>query len=88
MLFFSLCSSEEDLNAILSDLDLSSRALVVFVVNNNKQNEAGGSHWSLLCFERSSEQFFHFDSMHNSNARAAMAIERKITKLLQCEVLS
>ncbi|KAI4382341.1 hypothetical protein MLD38_008317 [Melastoma candidum] len=45
-------------------LKLHSRNLVIFPVNNNDDVKLaeGGSHWSLLVFERNANMFVHHDS--------------------------
>ncbi|KAH8555946.1 hypothetical protein BGW37DRAFT_479187 [Umbelopsis sp. PMI_123] len=41
-----------------------------------------GSHWSLLVYARPFNTFYYYDSLHNANLNAAMAVANKIGPLL------
>ncbi|GAA0162053.1 protease [Lithospermum erythrorhizon] len=58
------CPDITSLKDFLDPLQFSKRKLILFPVNDNDDvNEAGGgSHWSLLTFERDSNAFVHHDS--------------------------
>lgn len=63
----------QSLEDFLRPLNLFSRKLVIFPVNDNDDvTEAnGGSHWSLLAFERDANVFVHHDSCHGINKKHA-----------------
>ena len=70
-------SPTEELDILLSSLDLKSKKLIFFAVNSNLSlNQAGGSHWSLLVFEN--QEFFHYDSMNASNRHSALLMARQM----------
>eukprot|EP00117_Sycon_ciliatum_P028344 scpid82106/ scgid22798/ Sentrin-specific protease 8; Deneddylase-1; NEDD8-specific protease 1; Sentrin/SUMO-specific protease SENP8 len=77
--------SVEELTVILEPLALASRKLVLLAVNDNADNSgSGGSHWSLLCYHREQNAFFHFDSMRQLNARYAKQLQEKLCRLINC----
>ena len=66
-------------------LQLASRALILFAVNDNPfADEAdGGTHWTLLAYMRSEHTFSHYDSGHGgSNDAAACGIAAKLAPVL------
>ena len=76
----------EELTVILEPLALASRKLVLLAVNDNADNSgSGGSHWSLLCYHREQNAFFHFDSMRQLNARYAKQLQEKLCRLINCK---
>ncbi|GMT24087.1 hypothetical protein PFISCL1PPCAC_15384 [Pristionchus fissidentatus] len=55
--------------------DYRSRSLVFFVVNNNRDpTRPGGSHWSLLIYDKERNRFSYLDSLYNPNKEDAEAI--------------
>jgi sentrin-specific protease 8 len=63
-----MMGNPQEVNAIFLDhLDTSSRTHIIFAINDNSSDEAGGSHWSLCVFSKSENTFFHFDSFKFSN---------------------
>ncbi|KAF5930933.1 hypothetical protein HYC85_031806 [Camellia sinensis] len=68
----------ESLKDFVEPLNLSSKKLVIFPVNNNDDvTEAeGGNHWSLLMFERKTNVFVHHDSYGGLNAGHAKQLYR------------
>ncbi|BFG34322.1 hypothetical protein CerSpe_205960 [Prunus speciosa] len=52
------------LTEFLEPLHLPEKKLVIFPINDNDDvsKAGGGSHWSLLAFERNANKFFHHDS--------------------------
>lgn len=88
-----LCEAAE-LSQLLDQLKLSERQLVVAPVSDCEELQSpGGSHWSLLVFERCRRQpkrrgtFWHFDSQPSGggNRAAASALCRRLTPLLMPE---
>ena len=57
---------------------------LVFVVNNNDDPHRafGGTHWSVLVFERRSGEFFALDSIRGTNDAAAAALASSLAPLL------
>ncbi|KAL7251001.1 hypothetical protein ACSBR1_012927 [Camellia fascicularis] len=74
------CPDIESLKDFIEPINLSSKKLVIFPVNNNDDvTEAeGGNHWSLLAFERNSNVFVHHDSYGGLNAGHAKQLYRAI----------
>lgn len=66
-------------------LNLASKALILFAVNDNPFAEEanGGTHWTLLAYLRSDRTFSHYDSGHSgSNDAAARGIAAKLAPVL------
>ena len=70
-----------DLGA-LTDLQLDKKKLVLMPINNNQQTSVGGTHWSLLCFLRSENAFYYYDSYKDLNLECAQRTSEKISYLL------
>lgn len=66
----------------LQPLHLSQRKLIIFPINDNNDPSIaeGGSHWSLLAYERSANAFVHHDSscakMNESHAQRVYRVVR------------
>ncbi|KAK6926844.1 hypothetical protein RJ641_008563 [Dillenia turbinata] len=58
------CPDTESLGGFLEPLKLSEKEVVIFPVNDNDDvsQAEGGSHWSLLAFNRTANDFVHHDS--------------------------
>ncbi|KAI8464983.1 MAG: hypothetical protein J3K34DRAFT_489198 [Monoraphidium minutum] len=71
--FLLLHASPSDARELLAPLQLHTKDLVLLPVSDNPDAAAagGGSHWSLLAFDRSSNAFHHIDSASGSRNRAA-----------------
>ncbi|XP_068338488.1 NEDD8-specific protease 1-like [Pyrus communis] len=71
--FWMMNAVGQGLHEFLVPLNLPDKKLVIFPVNDNEDvSEAGGgSHWSLLAFERDSNVFVHHDSNGGMNRRHA-----------------
>ncbi|KAJ8768715.1 hypothetical protein K2173_023619 [Erythroxylum novogranatense] len=67
------CPDADTLKDFVEPLELPKKRLVIFPVNNNNDVTVaeGGSHWSLLVYERSSNAFIHHDSCYGINKRAS-----------------
>ncbi|KAK9280179.1 hypothetical protein L1049_013866 [Liquidambar formosana] len=74
------CPDIESIKDFLEPLNLSGKKLVIFPVNNNVDvNQAeGGSHWSLLAFERNTNVFVHHDSFGGVNGRHARRLYKTV----------
>lgn len=80
------CTDSETLRVFVEPLNLSSRKLVIFAVNDNEDVTLaeGGCHWSLLAFERSRNVFVHHDSLGGMNARHAKRLYRSVLGFMAC----
>ncbi|XP_020579626.1 NEDD8-specific protease 1 [Phalaenopsis equestris] len=72
--WLSNCPNTPSRTEVATPLGLQGRDLVLFTVNNNDDltMAEGGSHWSLLVYERGDNVFVHHDScngMNNHHAR-------------------
>ncbi|EXC33239.1 NEDD8-specific protease 1 [Morus notabilis] len=67
------CPVIESLKDFVEPLHLPDRKLVLFPTNDNDDvsQAEGGSHWSLLAYERNSNMFVHHDSHRGMNKRHA-----------------
>lgn len=69
------CRDTSMLKDFMEPLRLSQRKLIIFPINDNSDVDLaeGGSHWSLLAFDRASNGFVHHDSssgcINNKDAR-------------------
>ncbi|XP_062868915.1 sentrin-specific protease 8 [Trichomycterus rosablanca] len=76
---FIKCSlSQEELAVFLEPLRLASRHWVFLAVNDNSNQAAGGSHWSLLLYQGNTGRFSHFDSQSGANVMHARRIAAKL----------
>ncbi|KAM8877515.1 sentrin-specific protease 8 [Synchiropus splendidus] len=80
--FIKFSADAIELSLFLEPLDLPSRRWVFLAVNDNSNQSAGGSHWSLLVFHRNSNQFIHYDSQNASNLVHARRIAMKLEPFL------
>ncbi|KAL6847222.1 hypothetical protein ACP4OV_023075 [Aristida adscensionis] len=81
--FFICTAKEKDLTTTLDFLQFSDRGLHLFAVNNNVNLDSadGGTHWSLLVFDKlslNSQRFTHFDSAGGSNLQFAHRLAQRI----------
>ncbi|BBN17309.1 sentrin-specific protease 8 [Marchantia polymorpha subsp. ruderalis] len=67
------CPDSEGLLATIQPMSLHEREMVIFAVNNNEDVETaeGGTHWTLLMYNRQRNTFEHFDSMAGTNWKQA-----------------
>ncbi|KAG1941438.1 sentrin-specific protease 8 [Pimephales promelas] len=80
--FIKYASSQEELAVFLEPLSLATRQWVFLPVNDNANQAAGGSHWSLLLYQRDASQFTHFDSQKGGNSLHARRIAAKLEAFL------
>ena len=57
---------KEEVEFILSTLNLGAKRFIFLPVNDNQSVKSGGSHWSLLVWDKSLNCFEHYDSIKNS----------------------
>lgn len=80
--FIKCASCQEELAIFLEPLRLVLRRWVFLAVNDNSNQAAGGSHWSLLLYQRDSGYFSHYDSQSGGNATHARRITAKLRAFL------
>ena len=74
--------SKQEVPAILEPLGFSDKELVLFCINSlDRPDVAGGSHWSLLAFQRSTNTFHHFDSASSYNLDEARSLAGNLSDL-------
>jgi sentrin-specific protease 8 len=89
MILLAFIEDPHELAEALSDLQLSKRDLVFIPINNNSDvTQAGGSHWSLLIFERHHNTFYYLDSAHEMNRLPASHTAAKLVPLLHPELVN
>lgn len=76
--FIKCASSLDELALFLEPLALSSRRWLFLAVNDNSDQTAGGTHWSLLLYHHGSNRFAHYDSQNGSNSAHAQRIANKL----------
>ncbi|XP_076961116.1 NEDD8-specific protease 1-like [Bidens hawaiensis] len=89
------CPDIDSLKDFIQPLNLPSKNLIIFPVNNNDDVAVaeGGSHWSLLAFERTNNVFVHHDSNGGMNKNYAKRLCRSLglyigvsdTRYVECE---
>lgn len=68
----------------VEDLNLQNESFVLIPVSNAKAVTAvAGSHWSLLCYQKSNQTFYYFDSIREFNLQSAKEISKRISKFLR-----
>ncbi|XP_006013951.1 sentrin-specific protease 8 [Latimeria chalumnae] len=80
--FIKCATSQEELAIFLESLDLPHKKLVFLPVNDNLNQVAGGTHWSLLVYNRDRGGFGHYDSYSGSNTHHARQIVEKLEPFL------
>lgn len=76
--------SPAEIEMFLGPSNALDRDVIFFALNDNAQNEAGGSHWSLLVWCKPTGSFYHFDSSAPSNHYVGTAMAAKLKGFLQC----
>lgn len=76
------CPDIESLKDFVAPLNFPIRKIILFPVNNNNDVSIaeGGSHWSLLAYEREANVFIHHDSSNGLNAGYAQNLYRAVVK--------
>lgn len=78
------CSDTGSLRDFIEPLKLSEKKLVIFPINNNENLEQaeGGTHWSLLAYERNENVFVHHDSCGGLNSGHARRLFKAVMGLI------
>ncbi|OVA18167.1 Peptidase C48 [Macleaya cordata] len=76
------CPDRESLKDFVEPLKLAEKKVVIFAVNDNEDvtQAEGGTHWSLLAYERNAKVFVHHDSMGGSNWRYAKRLYNAVVR--------
>lgn len=80
--FIKCASSQDELAIFLEPLGLPERKWIFLAVNDNSNQTAGGSHWSLLLYRQTGSCFGHYDSHSGSNSLHARRIAAKLETFL------
>lgn len=74
------CPDTESLRDFIEPLKLPEKRLVIFPINNNDDVEQaeGGTHWSLLAYEKTSNVFVHHDSCGGLNSYYARKLYKAV----------
>lgn len=74
------CPDIESLKDFVTPLNLYKKKIILFPINNNNDMSMaeGGTHWSLLVYERESNLFVHHDSCNELNADSAKNLYRAV----------
>ncbi|XP_071701081.1 NEDD8-specific protease 1 [Rutidosis leptorrhynchoides] len=78
------CPDTDSLKDFLQPLNLPSKKLIIFPINDNDDMELaeGGSHWSLLAYEKTANVFVHHDSFRGANSNHAERLYEKLVLYL------
>ncbi|XP_077865152.1 sentrin-specific protease 8-like [Saccoglossus kowalevskii] len=83
---FIKLSSVSDIGIFLEPLNLESKKLIFLAVNDNESREsAGGSHWTLLVFDRENESFSHYDSAGSYYSQSVSALSTKLATYVKAK---
>lgn len=73
----------EDFDHFLDPLNIKERNVLILPINDSKKLiHAGGSHWSILIYDKLQEKFYHYDSNNNYNLHEAKVVGGKIFSYL------
>lgn len=76
--FIKCTASQEELALFLEPLNLLQKKVIFLAINDNSNQAAGGTHWSLLAYFRDKNCFAHYDSHTRSNSSHAKQVARKL----------
>ncbi|KAL3616406.1 hypothetical protein CASFOL_039796 [Castilleja foliolosa] len=81
------CPDIASLKDFVDPLHLPKKDLIIFPINDNDDVERaeGGTHWSLLVFERNANLFVHHDSSDGFNSAHARRVYRAVVSYTGCE---
>ncbi|KAH3743248.1 cysteine proteinase [Pelomyxa schiedti] len=83
---FLVVSADFDVSECVAADRMRGAGVLLLPVNNNRDSSrVGGTHWSLLAFDKATRTFYHMDSMGSLNYSAACCVARKFSSLLKLE---
>jgi len=78
-------SQEAEVGILVDPLNLHSKDYIFLPINDSTSSQVpGGTHWSLLMFDRSSNVFQHYDSLGGANTMHAQKVANKLIPCLHC----
>nr|XP_033775665.1 sentrin-specific protease 8 [Geotrypetes seraphini]XP_033775666.1 sentrin-specific protease 8 [Geotrypetes seraphini]XP_033775667.1 sentrin-specific protease 8 [Geotrypetes seraphini] len=80
--FIKCACSQEEMVMFLEPLELPHRKVVFLAINDNSNQAAGGTHWSLLVYIKDTNKFAHYDSYSRSNSQHARQVAEKLKPFL------
>ncbi|XP_065268295.1 sentrin-specific protease 8 [Emys orbicularis] len=80
--FIKCATSQEEVAMFLKPLGLPHKEVVFLAINDNSNQAAGGTHWSLLVYFRDKNCFAHYDSHSKSNSAHAKLVAGKLEAFL------
>uniref|UniRef100_A0A8D0L657 SUMO peptidase family member, NEDD8 specific n=1 Tax=Sphenodon punctatus TaxID=8508 RepID=A0A8D0L657_SPHPU len=80
--FIKCTTSLEEVAIFLGPLDLPHKKVVFLAINDNSNQAAGGTHWSLLAYFQDKNFFAHYDSHSKSNSVHAKQVAGKLEAFL------
>lgn len=80
-----LCEGTE-LSIFLEPLQVHSKRIILSPVNSNENPDStGGTHWSLLVYDKSTEKFQHYDSASPANSSHALSMSHAFEPFLKAK---
>ncbi|NXF86848.1 SENP8 protease, partial [Eubucco bourcierii] len=76
--FIKCADNPQEVGLFLQPLQLHGKKLVLFPINDNSNQLAGGTHWSLLVYYGDKDCFSHYDSRGTYNASHAKQVVEKV----------
>merc|ERR1712232_694378 len=74
----------DELKETMRPLKITTRKLIFMPVNNNRSmSQVGGTHWTLLVYNRSTDEFSLYDSMVSMSGQVAHRIANHIYPVLE-----
>ena len=70
--------STDDFDMILQPLNIWQKKYLLMAVNDNKLDQSGGQHWSLLVYKIMENTWYHSDSLNISNLKEARFLVRTL----------
>src|SRR5436190_6097657 len=76
----------EDVNIFLDPINIKVRDYLIIPINDSAVSlTVGGSHWSVLVYQRKLNEFYHYDSLGQYNLSSAKNVANIILKYLKGE---
>ena len=82
-----MLSYDEAVSTIIEPLELNKKQFVFLPINDNQENTAGGSHWSLLVLSAPQSTYIHYDSYSPANNRTANQFIVKFKSYFKIDLL-
>lgn len=68
-----------DFNHFLDPLKLHEMNVLIMPINDSSNlMQVGGSHWSVLFYDKLTERFYHYDSLNDHNHSSAQTVAKKM----------